>query len=58
MQMCNVKKLTVKKLIELLNKLPDDNYVYVNRVGNLSILKEEVYLGYIDFLDETIDLEE
>ena len=46
----------VKNLITLLEKVPKDWFVIVNRVGNLSILKKALekdeykYVGWIDLL--------
>jgi hypothetical protein len=42
--------ITVKKLKEILNTLPEDNLVNVNQVGNLSIHTDDgsEWLGWID----------
>lgn len=51
------KYLTVKELKKLLEKLEDDLIVKPNEVGNLMILsKYNVYLGYVDLLQGTLEL--
>jgi len=43
------RPLTVVRLIELLQHLEPTDLVMCNEVGNLSIERNEVYLGFIDF---------
>lgn len=49
--------MTVSKLRELLDQLPEGARVVPNQVRNLSVLDADgVYLGYIDFNEETVNL--
>jgi len=41
-------EITVRELVELLSELDDDLVLSPNAVGNLRILKNEQYVGYID----------
>jgi hypothetical protein len=51
------KMITVGKLKELLATLPDNYYIHSNTVGNLLIGNESFdWVGYIDFMEEGIDL--
>jgi hypothetical protein len=46
------KWISVKQLKSILNTLQDDDLLYPNRVGNLSVVREDVQIGYIDISDE------
>lgn len=49
--------MTVKKLKQLLSDLDDTLKVEGNDLGNLIIYNEDgIYIGYIDFNTELIDL--
>jgi len=49
----HIKYLPVKKLRELLSELSDDDLVFPNQVGNITILDKEFSCkGFIDFLLE------
>ena len=50
------KEITAKKLIELLGKLPPETFLSVNTVGNLMLISDKGYIGYIDFLSEEVSL--
>jgi hypothetical protein len=54
------KFMSAKKLRELLEKLPDDSHVFCNMVSNIGIYDPtgEVYLGFIDFSSEQLDMKE
>jgi hypothetical protein len=41
--------MTVKCLRELLERLNDNDVLFPNRVRNISILRNDVQIGYIDF---------
>ena len=49
------KTLKTEDLIELLKMLPSGSHVYVNNVGNLSVMRNEEFYGYIDFLEGSVD---
>lgn len=52
------KWISKKKLIELLEKLPDSMNVTCNRAGNLTLCdgeKDNVYVGFIDLKNEVIE---
>lgn len=49
--------LTVKQMKQILDQLDDDDVLYPNRVGNLSVLRdsERRMTGYIDFQTEQFE---
>ena len=48
-----MKRVQAISLIDSLLALPEDHYVSVNAVGNLTILDVNFeYVGYIDFIDD------
>jgi len=48
-----VKLLTIEKLIEIMNLMPQGYTLLPNALGNLTVLDEnEEYVGFIDFGDE------
>lgn len=50
-----LRYIKVKDLKKLLYNLHDDNRLYPNQVGNLSIVKDDgKQIGYIDLTDEEI----
>lgn len=51
------KAISVKKLRELLNELPDDYLLSPNDVHNIAILDaQEYYVGFIGIVEEEVDL--
>jgi hypothetical protein len=49
------RRISVEKLIELLNPLPKDTLIEVNRVSNLTTSLDGVYVGFIDIGTEQYD---
>ncbi len=49
--------LTVKQLKQILSQLDDENVLFPNRVGNLSVVRdaEQRMIGYIDFNEEKFE---
>ena len=49
--------LTVKQMKQILNELDDDDVLFPNRVGNLSVIRdsERRMIGYIDFSEERFE---
>ena len=43
-----IDTIEVWQLRDALNTLPDDTKLYVNRVGNLSIIQNKKYIGVIN----------
>lgn len=52
------KCLSVEKLKQILDQLQDTDELYPNRVGNLSVIRNEEQIGYIDIGTESLELEE
>jgi hypothetical protein len=55
------KCMTVAELAFVLTKIPRGEWlIVVNKVGNLALYDKEgnIFMGYIDFLDGTVDLVE
>lgn len=50
------KPLSVATLRTALDKLEDTDEVIVNGVGNLAILREGEYVGFIDFLHGKVQM--
>lgn len=51
--------LTVAQLKQILDQLDDDDVIYPNRVGNLSVCDSEGgQTGYIDFQEERFEANE
>lgn len=48
--------INVRTLADLLNQLPENNFVLTNRIGNLVIFEQAEVLGYIDLGNEKIEL--
>jgi len=46
------KWMTVGRMREALSGLEDDDLIYPNRVGNLTVCRGKDYIGYIDFNSE------
>lgn len=54
-----LKYVSADRLIQLLRGLPPDARVYVNRVGNLGVQGVDgTWLGYVDFAEETLELDQ
>ena len=49
------KSITNAKLKEILSKLKDDCILYPNQVGNLSVVHDGLFVGYIDISSETFE---
>ena len=52
--------ITVSTLQTLLASLSEDNVLRINTVGNLAVLSDtgsQYYLGYIDFVDGTLHMD-
>ena len=49
--------MTVGKMKKILDELRDDDILSPNRVGNLSITRNAEQIGYIDFFNEEVDLD-
>lgn len=52
----DTKYIPKNKLIKLLQRLPDDSLICTNDVENLSIVSQEIYIGYIDMGPEELEL--
>jgi len=54
----NRRWLTVKQMREMISELEDDDLLAPNRVGNLSIFRdnEQSMIGYIDFHTEELEI--
>ena len=53
-----IKCISVKKLKELLNTLPDDYMIYtktLGHTGNLPIVKDGISIGVVDIGEEYIE---
>lgn len=51
----HLKWMTVKRLKEILSELEDEDLLYANRVGNLTVGRDGIYQGYIDFNSEVYE---
>lgn len=56
--LCQLKYVSVSRLIKLLENLEPDMQLVSNTVGNIAIYSNDHkdYLGFIDFNSEQIDL--
>lgn len=50
------KYIPVEKLSALLSQLLSTDKIFPNRVGNLSVVRDGEYIGYIDLAAETLTL--
>lgn len=46
----DIKFLPKNTLLKIINSLPDDTFLAVNAVGNLMVVTELGYCGFIDFV--------
>lgn len=49
------KSISVENLKKALEKLEDDDILYPNQVGNLTVVRNGNYIGYIDISEETYE---
>jgi hypothetical protein len=50
------KAISVVKLRAVLEYLKDEDLLFPNRVGNLAIIRNNNYIGFIDIGEELIDV--
>lgn len=50
------KTLSVMRLKELLQELQDDDILVTNAVGNLAVLRTGIFVGFIDFNSEEVEI--
>ena len=50
------KSILVAQMIALLNKLEDNDILMPNRVGNISVIRDGDFIGFIDVSFEELDL--
>jgi hypothetical protein len=53
----NEKAITVQQMKDILNQLDDNCKLIVNMVGNISVSNEDGYIGFIDFLNAKLELD-
>lgn len=51
-----MKRMGAAVLAELLWALPEESSVYVNQVGNLSVVQNGIYIGFIDFANDCTEM--
>ena len=49
------KWVSVEKLKSILAELQDGDLLYPNQVGNLSVIRADEQIGYIDISEETFE---
>lgn len=52
------KSIPVARLKEILSQLEDTDLLYPNRVGNLSVVRGDQQIGYVDIGSESLELDE
>jgi len=50
--------MTVERLKAILSEIEDEDLLIPNRVGNLSVVRNDKYIGFIDFNGGKLDLVE